>query len=307
ALLIMIAWLWWRLLLRVVTGEGFLQAPPRTAKVTAPVAIPVRSAAVPVRHLLLRTMPDGLHQLFVKELKSVWRYPNRRIGLIQGAISPLFIVVAVFFGRGMPSSLALTPWWGLSLVVYAIFTTWVTSLNMLGWEGRSLPMLLATPIARRQIFWGKGLALLLMVAVPLTLFGLILTVGTRSWFGIAGWVAALGVSLATMGVTAPASVLFPAPVNLDSTSRQSPASSGGCGTALANGFLVPAAIGLINLPMLAIFGAAWWWQIEPLVAAGAAVALLYGAILFWLGVHQAERLMLTREAEIIEATRAADG
>jgi len=298
-----VAWLWWRLLLRVVTGEGFLQAPVRAS--SAPVQAAPRRVGMAGRHPFLRWMPDDIHQLFIKELKAMWRFPQRRIGLIQGFLAPLFVIVAIFFTRGMPE-VEVTPWWALTVMGYAIFTMWIASLNMLGWEGKALPMLLGTPIPRQQIFLAKSGALLLMVAVPLTLFGLMLTIGTRSWFGIAGWLAAMGASLATMGVNAVASVLFPSPVNLESTSRQNTLSGGGCTTALANTFLVPIAIGLVNLPLLAIFGVAYWWQIEWLVGAGALVALLYGTGALALGVQQAERLMLPREAEIIEATRASE-
>ncbi|MCX6044352.1 MAG: hypothetical protein NT075_04515, partial [Chloroflexi bacterium] len=128
---------------------------------------------------------------------------------------------------------------------------------------------------------------------------------THSWLGVAGWLASFGASLATMAVTTVASVLFPAPINLESTSRQS-AFSGGCWTALANTLLVPIVIGLACAPLAALFAAAFWWRLEWLAALGVVVALLYGGGLFWLGARQAERLMLTREAEILVATNQAE-
>ncbi len=137
-----VAWLWWRLLLRVVTGEGFLQAPTRAS--SAPVQPTPRRIGASGRHPLLRWVPDGIHQLFIKEIKAIWRFPQRRIGLIQGFLGPLFVIGAIFFSSGRPD-VAVTPWWGLTVIGYAIFSMWITSLNMLGWEGKALPMLLGTP------------------------------------------------------------------------------------------------------------------------------------------------------------------
>lgn len=298
-LLLLVTWLWWRLLLRVVTGEGYLQAARPT---TAPQPIIKRKAPmVGALYPLLRWLPAGARQIFLKELKAVWRIPQRRIGLIQGVLMPIFLSLLFFFGGRRPA-FQMTPWFGLVLAGYAIFTTWFTTLNMLGWEGKALPMLLATPLPRRQFFLGKALALLLLIALPITVLALVFTVLLHSWFPLAGWLAAFGTSLATMAVTMITSVFFPSPINLESTSRQS-GFSGGCVTALASAFLVPLAIGLVCLPVVVLFGVAFWWKLEWLVAIGAVVALVYGAGVFWVAITQAEQWMVAREAEIIEATR----
>ncbi len=307
-LLGLVSWLWWRLLLRVVTGEGFWQPTPRLEKSIAPPLTPRNalpsSQSYPLLRPLLQRLPEGVRLIFLKELKAMWRIPQRRIGLLQGLLMPILLLAFLLFGRGGPS-FRLTPWLGLGLAGYTIFTTWFTTLNMLGWEGKALSMLLATPVPRHQIFFGKGLALMLIIALPVTVAALAFVGLTHSWLGIAGWLASFGGSMATMAVTTVASVLFASPINLESTSRQS-AFSGGCVTALANTFLVPLAIGLVCLPLVALFGLAFWWQLEWLVALGVVFALLYGGGLFWLGTRQAERLMLSREAEILVATNQAE-
>ncbi len=302
-LLVGIIWLWWQLLLRLVTGAGFISTPQRERPAAQP--LPRRAPVSTGKAVSLwRWLPDGVHQIFLKELRAIWRIPQRRIGLIQGVLMPVLLSVFIFFGRQRPTFL-LSPWFGLGLAGYAVFTTWFTTINMLGWEGKALPMLLVTPLPRHQIFLGKALAMLLVLALPITVFALVLAFLLQSWFSLAGWLAAIGASLATMAVTTVASVLFPAPINLESTSRQS-GFSGGCLTALGNIFVVPLAIALICSPLVALFVAAFWWEQDWLVAVGVVVVLLYGAGVFGLGVYLAERLMVQREAEIIAATRQPD-
>jgi len=305
-LLLLVIWAWRRLFLRVVTGRGFLLTrPPRQRPDATPQQAGRSQRRLP-RWLTL--IPHDVRVLFWNELRASWRVPQRRIGFLQGVLAPFFF--GGFFllnSRNGTEEMAVPEWAGLILPGYVLLSIWLVSMNMLGWEGKGLSTLLLTPMPRQRIFIGKGLGQLLLMELPIVVLGIGLTIITRSWFGLAGMVAALGVGACALGVTAVASVLFPYPVNLESVQRQSSFSSGGCMTALANGFLVPVTIGLTALPALTPFLAAIWWNADWLAAAGVVVALAYGAALFGLGTRLAGHLLLQREAEVLEATHLPEG
>ena len=71
------------------------------------------------------------------------------------------------------SSLSSIDFIGLGLPLYALFLYWITAFNMLGWEGKGLPILFLTPVPRQRIFLGKGLALYFVGSLPFLLVGIV--------------------------------------------------------------------------------------------------------------------------------------
>ncbi len=313
ALLAGLAALWWRLAARRVTGAALF--PPRPAPPQAATRPATRSGTQPARRVqpapagragawaaLLSTLPPAMRAIFVKELKALVRLPQRRIGLIQGFLAPLLFAGFILLDRDSGDGF-FSPWLALGLPALALLNGWTAGLNMLGWEGPALPTLLSTPVPRRYIFLGKGLAHALMAAAPVAAYGLALAAAMRSSLMAAGLVAGLGVTGAVAAVTMAASVFFPYPQKVESASRQSSFGSGGCLSSLGNLLLTPLALALVSSPTGLLLALAVLQQNELFAWAGAALALPLGAALYWFGAAWAGRLLLGREAEIIEATR----
>ena len=207
--LLLIVWAWWKLVVRLTTGEGFLFArAPRPQKEIK--TAPARAATLPI---FLRRLPPDIAQIMSKEFKSIWRTPLRRVGLIQGLLVPIFMGGFILIrNESSISSLTSFNFIGLGLPLYALFIYWVTSFNMLGWEGKGLPVLFLTPVSRRRIFLGKGLALYIVASLSFLLVGIIFTLVLGNWVSLGGLLTGLLSGFTTIGVTAVFATLFPSPI-----------------------------------------------------------------------------------------------
>lgn len=290
---------WWRLTSRLVTGGGFLfqlggsraraQKQPRARRAT-------RSWG---------WIPADLQELMRKELRLIWRTPQRRIALLQGLIFPLIFVGMSALDSGPPEE--LPPWLGLLLPAFAIFTAWIAGQNALGMEGKGLSAMFLTPVPRHRYWLAKGIVLTALSAAPALVLGLVWLIFRSSWQSIAGLLAIPGMTLATLSVTNLGSIFFPFPVRTEGR-RVRGTRGGGCIAALGNAVLLPAAIVLAILPPALVLLAAQLLSTPWLGLAGGVFAMLYGVALFaGVGVVAPGRLTLQREAELIAATRLPEG
>ncbi len=290
-LLVVVTAVWWLLLERVTTGESFFNFNiERQSK--------QKQARDRTAGLSWGLLPRDLAELARKELKSIWRLPQRRVGLIQGILLP-FIMMGAIFVRP-ESNLQLPGWVGLGLPVYAMFMFWATTQNMLAWEGHGLATLLLAPVPRQRLFVAKGLAFLLVAGVPFVLIALALITISRSWQSVAGLITGLSVGLTTLGVASISSVLFPMRVNLEAKRAQRSVFStgGGCLTGLAMVFLVPIIMALVAVPAAVPLALAAWWERPLLGIIGSIIGILYGLFIFWGGTTMAGQLLLEREADV---------
>lgn len=293
-----LAWVWWQLSTRLLTGGGFLVLGKPRARPEARVQ-PGRATGS------WRWLPADLQQLMAKEFRLIWRTPQRRVGLLQGFLFPLLMIGYSAIGNGLPDE--LPAWLGLLLPIFAIFTAWIAGQNALGTEGRGLPSLLVTPVPRTRIWLAKGIVLLVLTATPVLLLGLILLAFRPAWQSVAGLLATPGIVLVTLGISNLGSIFFPFPVRTEGRQIRS-GTGGGCVAGLGNGVLMPAAIGLACLPP-ALFLAGGQLLDRPwLGLLGSLFALLYGLLVFaGAGVVLAGRLLLQREAELVAATKLPEG
>ena len=319
-LLGIIIWAWRTLFVRLTTGGGFLQsamAQPQTLQPSEPVqrtgmdAVPLQS--------LFRRIPYDVRWAFLNELKSIWRTPQRRIGMLTGLLMPLIfggisllnprvdVDFATVWDTAVADTAQISPWFSMILLAYAVMTVWMSGNNGLGWEGKGLNTLLLTPVPRARIFLGKGLGLWLLISIPLLGIGVILTVLTQSSISLAATIIAIGLVAVVLGATAVSSVLFPYPVNLDSTKRYTVGVGGSCLTTLANLLLVPIVIGLLALPIVAPLAAAFFGNADWWVGLSVLITLVYSPLIFGIGCWLAGRLLVTREPEVLTATRVPEG
>lgn len=295
---VVLGWLWWRLSLRLFTGEGFLlNLPARAARPQAQ----QKARATGLR--LPGWLPADVRALAAKELKMAWRTPRRRVALLQGVFLPPLLAIFFFFTGGTPTT--LSPWLGLALPFHALFSTWVTTQNALGWEGQGLSNLLLTPVPRQRIMRVKTLAMGSLSFLSVMVLGLVVLVLEPTVLTVATLVTALAAGLVVLAVTGVASVLFAFPVRLEGAVSQS-RTGGGCIAGLANIVLIPSAVGFLSLPLAAPLALAFWLELPLVALAGSGLGLIYGLVLFWVGTGWAGRLLLRREAEVIQATTLPD-
>lgn len=289
---------WWFLLERITTGQNFFQF-GKPSKPQQPKPGQQRAINIPI-------LPPDTAQLLIKEMKSIWRLPQRRVALLQGLIFP-FIMVGASLAQGdniaQPSE-----WAGIALPFYALFIFWFITQNMLAWEEYGLATLLLSPVPRQRIFTAKALAFLAVAGLPFLLIAAIVIATSPNWQSVAGFVTGLNVALATLAVTIIASVLFPMRVNFNpKQTRQKPLiAGGGCLAGVASAFLVPLLIALVALPGVAPFALAAWWQRPLLGLIGSVVASLYALLILWGSIKLAGQLLLEREAELYLALKQSE-
>jgi ABC-2 type transport system permease protein len=301
-LLVGLTWVWFQAMNRLATGGGFLiGARPQAEKEK-------RGRQKTRRGSLLDWLPDDLAALVGKELRSAWRVPQRRVGLLQGLLLPLFMMGPFLFSADFSGGISSFPsWFGLSMPLYALFLFWSTSQNMLAWEGRGLPSLLLSPQPRWRLFLAKGMVFLLIAGIPYLIVGGAIIVLLRDWITIFGVATGLGMGIATLAVTAVASVLFPIPINLEAKRTRGAFQSGGnFRTGCATITLVPISIAVVNLPAAAMLGAAFYFNLPWLAAIGAVFSLFYGAGILYAGSRLAGNLLLEREPELVATMKLPD-
>jgi ABC-2 type transport system permease protein len=294
-LLAVLTWIWFQLLNRLATGGGFLiGGRPQAEKEK-------RVAQRTSRRSLLDLLPDDLAALVGKELRSVWRIPQRRVGLVQGLLLPVFMMGPFLYSADFSGGISSIPrWFGLTLPAYALFLFWSTSQNMLAWEGRGLPALLLTPQPRWRLFWAKGLVFLLIAGIPYLIVSGAATAILRDWLTVVGMVTGLGMGITTMAVTAVGSVLFPIPINLEAKRTRGAFQSGGnFKTGCATVTVIPISTAVVNLPAAALLGLAFYFNLPWLGFVGAAFSLVYGFGILYAGSRLAGNLLLEREPELV--------
>ena len=163
-----LGWAWGALLERLLTGQGFLLGGGEGK---------VESGKGKEKDWGLGWLSGVVSAetrfIAAKELKALWRTPQRRIGLLQAFLMPLvFIVLPFIQGAGSPFSVNQIGSNARFIVPsYTLILMWFLGQNMLGWEHSGLPTLLLMPMERWRIFLGKSIAIMLVGLPPLAIVG----------------------------------------------------------------------------------------------------------------------------------------
>lgn len=297
AWLAVLLWAWWKVLERMTTGASAWNLPlPEAKKASRPrTRLSDRVAAIGFGWL-----PAPARASMVKELKLIWRVPQRRIGLLQSILAPFVLIFAVFFGD-MSALRRLPEWTAMGLPAIILFAAWGLSSNMLGMESRGLGTLILTPAPRWQIFTGKGIAYGLVALIPTTFYAAILGYTARSPLIIFGMIAAAGTALTVIGVNMIACIYITFPFDESVTTRQR--SGGSCSTGLAQVILLPIAMAIAGLPTTLPMAAGIWFNLPALIPIGAFGGIAYAITLFVWATRYAGRLLTEREPEVLMAAR----
>jgi ABC-2 type transport system permease protein len=289
-------WAWWKLLMRMTTGAS-AWTPPTFE--TAPHQ-DVRGLSFSDRLAVLtaRWLPAPVLATALKEIKLIWRVPQRRIGLLQSILGPFVLIFAVFFGE-MDALSRLPEWTAMGLPAIMFFSAWGLGTNMIGMESRGLATLLLTPAPRRQIFAGKGIAYAVMALIPTSIYALVLGFAARSMLIFYGLLAGIGAALAVIAVNTIASIYFTFPFDENTNTRQR--AGGGFVTGLAQIIVVPLAMMVAVTPATLPMLLGILFDRPEFAALGAPLGVLYAVILFVWATRRAGKLLEGREAEVLAA------
>lgn len=294
-----LTWAWWKLLLRMTTGAATWSLPaPKAAPARRP-----RSTSDAIAAIGFAWMPAPVRAMLAKEIKLTWRVPQRRIGLLQSALAPFALIVAIFFGE-MEALSRLPEWTAAGLPAIMLFAAWGLSTNMLGMESRGLATLLLTPAPRWQLLLGKGLAYTLLALAPTALYAGVLAAIARSPLVIVGLIAGVGTALVVVAVNMVAAVYYSYPFDENSTVRQR--SGGGWRTGVVQIVVVPLAMAVIAAPVtLPMLVGIWWGLPLAVTGIGTLAGLAYATLVLGWTTHYAGKTLTAREAETLAAASLA--
>ncbi|GIK72981.1 MAG: transporter [Chloroflexota bacterium] len=289
----LLLWMWWKLLLRMTTGASAWALPAAEPKPQPRRRSPLSE---PIVAAIGGWLPAPAQAMMVKELKLIWRVPQRRIGLLQSVLAPFVLILAVFVGD-FGALGRLPEWTALGLPTIMFFSAWGLGTNMLGMESRGLATLLLTPSPRWQIFMGKGVAYAVMAMIPTAVYAVTLGLTARSPLIFAGLVAGIGAALAVLGVNMIAAVYFTFPFDEENTTRQR--SGGGCMTGLVQVVVIPLAMAVAAAPTTMPLALTVWLNRSEFAVWVALAGAIFAAGFFVWAAHYAGRTLAVREAEVL--------
>ncbi len=293
--LALLLWAWWKLLLRMTTGASAWSLPVGEAKPTPRKRFSTSERIVAV---LGGWLSAPAQAMMVKEMRLIWRVPQRRIGLLQSVLAPFALIMAVVVGD-LSALSRLPEWTALGLPAIMFFSAWGLGTNMVGMESRGLATLLLTPAPRQQIFLGKGLAYAVMAMIPTAVYAVTLGFAARSPLIFAGLVAGIGTALAVLGINMIAAVYFTFPFDEENTTRQR--SGGGCSTGLVQVVVIPLAMAIAAAPTTLPLAISVWLNRPEFAVFVGVLGMAYAAGFFAWAARYAGNALTLREAEVLAA------
>lgn len=238
-------------------------------------------------------LPGALGALLEKDLRSAWRDPGTRAGLLLGLLGPALVLFFLTQSRVAAQGSAV-----MFLASYVGVSAFGS--NALGFERRGLGLLLLFPVPRWRVLVGKNLAALLFRIPGLLTLAVAMLIAAPLALAPAALTIAGATFLVAAGVDNFFSILFPIAAPAPGKSPHAQSSGGrGLGTAMLSSLFLMGAL-LLSAPfaLLAwlplLLGVPLLWLLAlplALAGAGAVYALLIGA---------ASRLLLRREPDVLE-------
>jgi ABC-2 type transport system permease protein len=281
-----LTWLWWMALDRVTTrGEFALAGRSRARKAHDTHARTEARARA-------RYFKPTVLAMAATDLRLMWRSPQRRLQMLQGALMPLFFG-ALSFGRSRPPDalIAMVPTIFVSLLGTYAFQ------NVIAQDGKGVATIFLSPLDRSDMFRGKVLAFSVVAAVPLAIICTIAAVLLPSWLAVSGTLMAVGAFLVSTGVSCGVSARFAVRQPEDGK------------RAKTGGATVPGLMfGLVQpIMMSALFGPVWIPVLVAVLTRRPAMALivssagvLYGWFVFRFAMKSAGKALVAREPEMIQ-------
>jgi ABC-2 type transport system permease protein len=280
---LLLGWWWWRSLDRVLTTAE----PPAMAR--------SRQAAGLVPRLVRPFLPaDQRGAVAAKELRYLARHPRLRVSWLTSGLLSLALVVLV----------ALNDWNHPALVLSAlvmVFLVGQNSLNQFGWDGPAYWANAAAGADPRGDLVGRNLAAMLAGLGGTAVLAVALAAVTGGWRYVpVALFVAVGVLAVVLGVCDVVSVRFPYPVPEVTSNLWAVEGTGqGCLVGLMQ-MVAFAVQGALLLPVFTLVGVGVFvWR--PLLAVACPVAVLYGLVLWRVGLGMGARWLRDHQPELLTA------
>jgi ABC-2 type transport system permease protein len=279
---LLLGWWWWRSLDRVLTTAE----PPARAN--------ARPAAGLFPRVARRLLPaDQRGAVAAKELRYLARHPRLRVSWLTSGLLTLALVVFV-----AASDRLARPEVVLAALLM-VFLLSQNSMNQFGHDGPAYWTNLAAGADPRGDLVGKNLATALAGLAATVALAVVLAAVTGGWLYVpVALCLAVGVLAVSLGVADVVSVRFPYPLpEVTSNLWAVQAPGQGCLVGLVQ-MAAFAVQGLLLLPLLALVGvglAAW----PPALAIACPVAVLYGIVLWRVGLDIGTRWLRGHQAELL--------
>lgn len=273
-------YLWIALTIRALTGFPARAFSGMTARPSGRCSRPLPLWGGPVAAVVLR------------EIKTWWRDPHRRLGLGHSWMTPGLMLLFV-----LPTSWS---WAAPFIGVIAALVGAMAAVNTYALDGTALWHILTAPGAIRSDVRGRQLAWFLLIGAPIIAATALVTVVVGSpW-----WPVATAITVAAVGISSGASVVFGLIMpGIGTDARWRITASDGAGIAAAGQWTIFASVAFTALVPVIAVAVAWPGAPAVVIVGTGALVALAGA---WLLAMIAERQLQRSGAALVRAFAARD-
>ena len=282
--LVVLVWVWNRLLDHLITTPGYSGLPQTSARKDF--------AARPALW-----SPEGV--LIRKELRLFLRDPRMRMVWTGGAVFLGILAASVLVGSTSVELFRRLPWLTLTGPAIVLFVGLPISLNQLGWERNAASFLLALPAHPRSILVGKNVASAVGLAIEAAVMSIALAAISGGWEWLPLVVPLTLVAIESqLAVGNLVSVLAPLRLPPLGTDVFAQATEQGCLAIVfqAVSFFV---MGLTLVPVVVAFVLVVAGELNAVAASIGSIA--WGAGIYWVALVTATRLLSRRIPEVVAA------
>jgi ABC-2 type transport system permease protein len=280
----LLGWWWWRSLVRVLTTAE----PVARRRARQPAGLFPR----PLRRLL---PADQRGAVAAKELRYLARHPRLRVAWLTSGLLGLALVVLVAVSDWLRH-----PWMVMGALAMAFLAS-QNSLNQFGFDGAAYWTHVAAGADPRGELTGRNLAGLLTGMVGTAALAVVLAAVTGGWLYLpVALCLGAGVLAVSLGVADVVSVRSAYPLPDDASNLWAVQGTGqGCLVGIVQ-LVAFAAQGVLLLPLLALVvaGVLVW---PPALVLACPLAVLYGALVWRLGLGMGARWLAGHQPELLAA------
>ncbi len=272
--------------------------------ITTPEA-PLRESNTSSQGLLIGRRWSIVAAVAAKELRFYKRDPRMRMVWTGGVVFLGIIAASLLVGSAQLDVIRETPAITLTAPAIVLFVGLPVALNQFGWERNAASFLFALPASPRQLLLGKNIASAVALSIEAVTLSILFAAVSGGW-ALLGFVPFLVTTaiLCQLAVGNVVSVITPMRLPPVGTDLFAQATEQGC-LALVSQMGAFAVIGLLMVPpavgftLMSAFGvtAAKW------VITFTAGSVLWGVLLYWVGLWLSTRILERRLPEMVTAVQ----
>ncbi len=234
-----------------------------------------------------------------KEMLVYLRDPRLRMVWTGGAVFVALLVASLLVGTTRLEAFRHLPWLTMAGPVVVLLIGLPVTLNQIGWERNAASFLFSLPLPPRALLTGKSLSAGGVLLAEGIIMSVVLAAVSDGWewlpFAIPIALTAIGCQLAIGNIV---SVLAPLRLPPLGTDLFAQATEQGCLSIISQG-LAFFVIGVLLMPTAVAFIVVAAGYLDPFVVS--AGSMLWGALVYWLGLRCSAWLLRRRVPELVGA------